>query len=79
MYLSCYSGARWSCGDVSALAEPLFVFPMDGTPVQHNQPSRQTKRAGGDLPRGGMALPSNMLTLQKGEIWYMGRILGCGL
>lgn len=45
--------------------------------MQHNQASNQTKRGGGYLPRGGMALPSNMLTFQKGEICYMGKILGC--
>jgi len=48
---------------------------MDGTPVQRNQPSNQTKRGGGYLPRGGMVLPSSMLRLQKGGISCMAKIL----
>lgn len=40
---------------------------MHGTPVWH----RQTKRADGCVPGGGMILPSNMLRLQKGGISSM--------
>lgn len=48
LYLSCYSGAAGAAWRQCTCRASL-CFRMDGTPVQHNQASKQTKRGGGYL------------------------------
>lgn len=76
VYWSCYSGAAVT----SVHLQSLSLFAWMGHLCNTIRLPGTQKRAAGYLPRGGMALPSNMLALQKGEICYMGeRWLGCEL